>query len=175
MRKWLLVALVALVLLVVMAYVMGSRLPVDHVATVRAHYRAQPESVYAAVRDVEGYPKWRTDVKKVEVLPPQGGRPRWRETSGHGTLEYEFTLDLPPNRLVSTLETRDAGFSGRWMFHFLRDTSGTDVMITEEGAVPNPLFRFMMQYIFGPYSTLETYLRMLGNRFGETIQPVRVS
>lgn len=175
MKKWLLIALGALIVLAGVAYWMGSRLPQDHVVAVRAHFRAQPESVYAAVHDVSDYPKWRTDVRSVELLPPRDGRMRWKETTRHGTLEYEFTLDLAPSRLVSTLTTQDAGFSGRWLFHFLRDTTGTTVLVSEEGAVPNPFFRFMMQYVFGVRTTLDNYLRMLGNRFGETIEPIPVS
>jgi uncharacterized protein YndB with AHSA1/START domain len=172
--KWLLVTLGVLLVAVGAAYVMGSRLPVEHLATVRAQFHVPPDSVYAAVNDVAAYPSWRTDVKRVEMLPPHDGHVAWRESSRTGALEYEFTLAVPPFQLVSTLTTPDAGFTGRWMFHFLPDTAGTTVLVSEEGSVRNPFFRFLMHYVFGEHASLERFLGMLGHRFGETVQPTRV-
>ena len=174
MKKWLLIALGALAVAGGIAYWMGSRLPLDHVATVRAHFGVPPDSMYAAVSNVAAYPSWRPDVKRVEVMPPRNGRAVWRETSRSGTLEYEFTIALPPFRLVSTLVTPDAGFSGRWMYHFNPDSTGTTVMLTEEGAVQNPFFRFLMHYAFGERSSMENFLALLGKRFGETVTVQRV-
>ncbi|HUO52756.1 MAG TPA: SRPBCC family protein [Gemmatimonadaceae bacterium] len=174
MKKWLFIALGALVALVGAAYWMGSRLPPDHVATVRAHFRVPPDSVYAAVFDVAAYPSWRSGVSHVEVLPERNGRRVWRESAGTSTLEYEFTVALPPMRLVSTLVTPDAGFAGRWMFHFIPEGTGTNVMLAEEGHVGNPLFRFVMHYVSGERASVERYLGQLGKRFGDTVKVERV-
>ncbi|HUK62860.1 MAG TPA: SRPBCC family protein [Dongiaceae bacterium] len=174
MKKWLFLALGALAVIAGAAYWMGSRLPLDHVATVRAHFGVPPDSVYAAVSNVAAYPSWRPDVKKVDVMPLRNGRVVWRETTRSGTLEYEFTIALPPFRLVSTLVTPDAGFSGRWMYHFNPDTTGTTVMLIEEGAVPNPFFRFMMHYVFGERANMESFLTLLGKRFNQQVTVERV-
>jgi len=174
MKKWLLIALGVLAVLIGVTYWMGSRLPLDHVATVRAHFGVPADSVYAAVSDVAAYPSWRPDVKKVELMPQRNGRTVWRETTGSGTLEYEFTIALPPYRIVSTLVTPNAGFSGRWMFHLLPDSTGTTVLVAEEGAVPNPFFRFLMHYVFGERASIERFLTLLGRRFGQTVTVERV-
>ena len=178
MKKRLLITLgalvVALALCVGVARLMGSRLPPDHVATVRAHFRAPPDSLYAAVSDVAAYPKWRADVKRVELLPAHHGHTAWRETTGSGALDYEFTLAIPTNRLVSTLVSTGAGFTGRWMYHFLPDTVGTTVILTEEGLVQEPLFRFAMHYVIGEHSSQEQFLGMLARRFGETVRTERL-
>ena len=173
MIKVLSVVLAALVVACGVVYYMGSRQPVAHTAAVRAHFRAAPDSLFRIVSDVAAYPSWRHDVKKVEVLPPRDGHVVWRETTGNGVLDYEFTESSAPERLVSTIVTTDAGFTGRWRFRFLADSGGTDVDIMEEGSVQNPLFRFAMRYVFGPYSTLETYLKALAARTGETVTITR--
>jgi uncharacterized protein YndB with AHSA1/START domain len=174
MKKWLFILLGALAAAVLIAYLMGRRLPHDHMAIVRAHYHQPPDSIYNAIADVAAYPKWRTDVKRVTVLPPNNGRQLWREIYGRDSLEFEGTVAVPPVRMVATIATKNAGFSGRWSYQIIPDSSGTTVTITEDGSVDSPLFRFMMRYVFGPYSTLEKFERALGARFGETVQPVRV-
>jgi ribosome-associated toxin RatA of RatAB toxin-antitoxin module len=171
------VSLIVLALLLAacgMVYVMGSRQPLDHTAAVRAHLRASPDSLYKIVTDVLAYPSWRPGVTKVELLPPRDGHVVWRETSRQGALEYEFTETSPPTRAVSTLVSTGAGFTGRWRFRFLADSSGTNVDIMEEGRVQNPVFRFAMRYVFGMYSSLEAYTKALAARTGESVTVERV-
>jgi len=169
MIKVLLVVLGVLVAACGVVYIMGSRQPVAHTASVRAHFRAPPDSLFRIVSDVAAYPAWRKDVKKVEILPARNGHTVWRETTRNGTLEYEFTEADPPERIISTIVTAGAGFTGRWRFRFLADSGGTDVDLMEEGTVQNPVFRFAMRYVFGTYSTMETYMRALAARTGETV------
>jgi hypothetical protein len=43
--------------------------------------------------------------------------------------------------------------------------------ITEDGEIRNPIFRFVARFFLGYTATMEAYLRDLGRRFGETVQP----
>ena len=177
MKKWILITLGALVALVAIAYLVGTRLPREHVATVRAHYRQPPDSIYRVLTQVAEYPSWRHDVKAVELLPERNGHLVWRERAGSAALDFEFTVAVRPTRLVSTLVSTDAGFTGRWICQILPDASGTMLTITEEGAVDNPLFRFLLRFVFGVDGSLEKFLGALGSRFGEreTMRTVRIS
>jgi uncharacterized protein YndB with AHSA1/START domain len=172
--KWILTVIGALALLVAIAYGVGARLPREHVATVRAHFRQPPDSIYRVLMDVATYPSWRSDVDRVEREPDRNGHIVWRERERMGGLEYEFTVAVRPTRLVSAIITPDAGFTGRWIYQILPDADGTVLTITEEGTVENPLFRFLSRYLFGNYGSMETMLRSLGKRFGEVALPVRV-
>lgn len=172
--KWILVLLGVLVAVVAIAFTVGARLPQDHLAAVRARFAVPPDSVFAALTDVEAYPKWRKDVKSVSRLPDRAGHTVWRETAGSGVLDYEATVAIRPNRVVNSIITKDAGFSGRWIFQILPDSTGSTLTITEEGTVQQPLFRFMQRYVFGMTASMETFMRALGGRFGEqvTVTPV---
>ncbi len=44
--------------------------------------------------------------------------------------------------------------------------------ITERGEIRSAFFRFMARFIFGYTSTMETYLRDLGTKFGEVVTPM---
>jgi hypothetical protein len=41
--------------------------------------------------------------------------------------------------------------------------------ITEDGYVSNPLFRFMARFVFGYTSTVDSYMKSLGEKFGEQV------
>jgi hypothetical protein len=41
--------------------------------------------------------------------------------------------------------------------------------ITEDGYVNNLLFRFMARFVFGYASTLDFYMKSLGEKFGEQV------
>jgi hypothetical protein len=174
LKKWALILLGALAAVVLIVFLMGRRLPREHMAMVRAHYHQPADSIYNAIADVAAYPKWRPDVKSVEILPARNGREAWRESYGRMSIDFEGTVAVPPTRWVATITTRDAGFSGYWSYQIIPDSSGTTVTITEEGSVESPFFRFMMRYVMGPYATLEKFQRNLGVRFGETVQPARI-
>jgi len=174
MKKWILILAGALALIVAVAYEVGARLPRDHVATVRAHFRQPPDSIYRVLSDVAAYPAWRSDVEVIEREPDRNGHVRWRERDHTGAFEFEFTVAVRPTRLVSSMVTPDAGFTGRWIYQILPDENGTTLTITEEGSVENPLFRFLSRVVFGKYGSMERLLGALGRRFGETSPTVRV-
>jgi hypothetical protein len=172
MKRWISITLGALAALVLLAYLVGARLPPDHVASVRAHFHQPPDSIYRVLMDIPDYPSWRHDVERVQLSPPRGGHIVWRELTRSGTQEYEFTVAIHPTRLVSSLVSQGAGYTGRWIFQILPDAGGTNLTITEEGRVSNPFFRFVSRFILGTHTTIERYLSALGGRFGERIEPV---
>ncbi len=160
-----LVAVIALVLLI------GAMLPSKHVASREITLRQRPGDVYAVVGDFAGAPAWRTDLKAVELLEPVDGRVRFRENSRNGLITYEVVEDIANQRLITRIVDRDLGYFGSWTSEFMPADSGTRVRITEDGEVPNVLFRFMSRFILGHTATLEAYLKALGRKFGEEVTP----
>jgi len=174
MRKWILIVAGAFALLVAVAYGVGARLPREHVATVRAHFRVPPDSIYRVLTEIDAYPSWRSGVDVVQREPDRNGHITWKQRERMGALEYEFTVSVRPTRLVSSLITPDAGYTGRWIYQILPDAAGTVLTITEEGSVESPILRFLSRIVVGKYAGMESVLGSLGKRFGETVQPVRV-
>lgn len=41
----------------------------------------------------------------------------------------------------------------------------------EEGEIYNPIFRCLARFVFGYTSSLESYLKSLGGKFGEEVTP----
>ena len=141
------------VILAVVAF--GYALPVAHVATAQATVAAPPERVFALLADVEAFPKWRSDVKEVEIVaraPLQ-----WRE-KGRDTITFEIVEQVPPRRLVTRIADKTLPFGGTWTFDLAPSGPATDLTITENGEVYNPLFRVMSRYVFGHTATIERYL-----------------
>ena len=160
-----------IILAVLLMALIGSFLPQEHSATRTVLLHKSPESVYAVARDFAGIPKWRTDVRSVDVKAGAEGRVQFREEGKHGAVNYELTEDVPARRMVTRITDTDLGYAGKWTYVFVVEGSNTRVTITEDGVVSNVLFRFLSRYAFGHTATIDTYLTSLGKQFGETVTP----
>ena len=160
-----------LILLAGIVALIGSRLPKSHVASRSILLRKSPQEVYAVVRDFDSAPKWRSDVKQIEVEAPQGGPVYFREVGKNGTVNYELVEDVPAERMVTRIRDTDLGYSGQWTYLFAPENGGTRVTIREDGEVSNVIFRFMSRYVFGHTATIDAYLTSLAKRFGDDAVP----
>ena len=149
----------------------GSRLPKTHVASRSILLHRAPRDVYAVVRDFASAPKWRSDVKQIEVETPSGAPVHFREVAKHGAVNYELVEDVPGERMVTRILDTDLGYGGQWTYTFVPENGGTRVTIREDGEVSNVIFRFMSRYVFGQTATIDSYLTSLARHFGEDIVP----
>ena len=172
MKRGLLVAAGVLIVLIASVFVIGARLPREHRASRSAELTVPAESVWVAITDVGEFPRWRAEVSRVEQLPDTNGHPVWREHADYGPMTFEAVEQQAPRRLVTRIVDRDLGFGGEWTYDITPTAQGSRVTITENGYVDSPLFRFMSRFVFGQTSTMDGYLRSLGQRFGQTVEPV---
>jgi hypothetical protein len=173
--KWIPLAVLALILIPVLGLILGSRLPREHVAAVRARYAANPEAIWAVIAEPAQAASWRKDVKRVDILSPIEGKAAWREESGMGKVTYVLAESERPKRMATRIVNDDLPYGGEWDFVLEPAGPGTDLTITERGFVKPALFRFLSHYIFGYTSTLEKYERALGARLGESVTPVVIA
>ena len=169
--KWALVVVGVLALVVVIVVGIGYTLPVAHTASRSVTLRAAPPDVWATITDVAAYPSWRSDVKSVEILAPVEGRNSWREKGSDEPITYAMTRVDPPTRMVTRIVDRDLPFGGEWDYTITPDGTGTRLAIIERGEVYNPVFRFISRFVIGHTATLDSYLKALGRKFGETVEP----
>lgn len=169
--KLVLMGIGALLLLVVAVLVVGALLPQNHVASRSADFKQAPEALWQAITNITAYPSWRPGIKSTEGLPDREGRKAWRETTADGPMTYEILEADAPRRLVVRIAA-DANlpFGGSWTYEIGNSGSGATLKITENGEVYNVLFRFMSRFVFGHSATIETYLKGLGRKFGETVE-----
>lgn len=170
--RWLLIVLGVLAGLLVLALVVGALLPRDHRVTSRIVLRQPPDSVWAAIRDLGGAPRFWPALRASERQPDPAGREVWRQTMTSGfAMTISVAEESPPGRLVTAIEAGPgAPFGGRWIYEIAPGPAGTEVTVTEEGWVANPLFRLVSR-VAGQHGTLDGYLRALGARFGEPAEP----
>jgi len=159
--KW--VPWIGLLLVTVVAAVavIGWLLPVGHTASRHAVLAAPPSEVYAAISDVERYPAWWSEISRVEMLPSETGRIRFREHIGTGPVVMEVQDAQAPSRFVTRIADPDQPFGGTWTFDITPEGSGARLTITERGEVYNPIFRFMARFVFGYTGTMESCLAAL--------------
>lgn len=168
------IILLILVSMVVLILVIGMTLPEKHVASTRTSFRAQPAQIWSAITDVKAFPDWRSDVKSVEMLPAVNGKPAWREDGSNGKISYVQEDARAPSRLSVRLTDDSLPFGGTWTYEIVPAANGSQLTITENGIVRNPVFRFVSRFVFGHHRTQETYLRDLGKKLNEAVTPVRL-
>lgn len=174
--KWALIAGAVIVSLILLVVVVGAMLPRDHVATVSARIAATPDAIWDVITDVASHPAWRSDVKRIEVLPRTATGASWREHSKNGALTMVVDQADAPHRLVTRIADKNLPFGGHWEYQIEPDgANASRVTISEHGSVYNPLFRFVSRFIMGHTATIDTYLRALGRKFGEEPTPVVVA
>ncbi len=164
--KWIILILALLALAAAVMAAIGAMLPVKHRATRSARFHQSAPALYAVI---SGPPDWRPDVKASGPLPDASGRKRWWEQDAHGKkIAYEL-IEVAPTRYVTRIADDKLPFGGTWTVEISPASAANEsiVRITEDGEVYNVIFRFLSRFVFGYTSTIESYLRNLGAKFGE--------
>jgi uncharacterized protein YndB with AHSA1/START domain len=171
MRKLLLAAAI-LAGVVVAMFAAGTLLPRDHHAARSVLIHQPPAAIWAVITDYGAATRWRPDVLRLRPLPQDPRRDVWEETDQHGNaVPFETVAEVPPLRLVRRIADPGLPFGGTWTFDLTPRGQATLVTIREDGSVRSPMFRFFAATLMGYSGRIDTYLRNLGRRFGESVEP----
>jgi uncharacterized protein YndB with AHSA1/START domain len=169
--RFLKILVVGLVVVVGVVWFMGYRLPQNHVASTEREFAFGADQVHRVIASPAEYPKWRTGVQRVDMLPDSGGLPRFRETAMGDEVTYAIESNVPGRVFVTRIAQAGLPYGGSWTFEMTPTASGTNVRITENGEVYNPFFRFISKYVMGQTRGIEQYLDDLEKRLarGESL------
>ena len=73
----------------------------------------------------------------------------------------------PPHRLVTRVTEKEQNFGGTWTIVVAPQPAGTDLTITEDGWVANPIFRFVSRFIIGHHATMDGMLKKIAADLNE--------
>jgi uncharacterized protein YndB with AHSA1/START domain len=163
--KWIVIVTLTIAAVVSVAVLIGSRLPRAHRASREQDLPAPPEVVWAALTEVEAFPTWRSDVKKVQMLPDRDGQRVWIEEGKQGKMTFRVERSEPPRLLVTRIADPDLPFGGTWTYVIAPVPGGSRLTITEDGEIYNPLFRLVARFVLGYEGTIASYLGALQKRF----------
>jgi hypothetical protein len=81
---------------------------------------------------------------------------------------------VEPKHMVTRIDTApNAAFGGTWTYELVPGGAGTQLTVTEDGYVSNPLFRVVM-HVMGVHHSVDGYLRAVGAKLSETVTPEHV-
>jgi hypothetical protein len=158
--KMIVIVVAVIVLLIAIVYLIGYFMPIKHQSVHTIKLKRAPAAVWAVITDRHNFPDWRKGLKKVEVRDQK----HWTELSGDGAIEYEEESAIANQVMVTRIANKDLPFGGSWTFELTPDSGGTQLTITENGEVYNPIFRFMSKYIFGHTATIRQFADDLSNK-----------
>jgi len=175
MLKWILVLLGLMAALVAGPFAAGMFIPKQHVVSSSITLSQLPDSVWAVLRDLGGYPNWWSDIKSSVPDEEGGDKEVWiqKDAQGHA-LPLLVVQSNPPTVLVTEIVAEKLPFSGVWTYEIEPVAAGSRVTITEDGEVFNPIFRLVARLFLGHHTTIDRCLEALGQRFGEQVIPVHV-
>jgi len=157
--KWIVYGGMAVVIVAAIVVLVGAALPKEHVASRKILLRASPTDVFALIA---GPSDWRG--VKYELLSESPLK--WRETDSSGdAIVYERVETSAAKRIVNRIADPKLPFGGSWTYELVPNGAGSELTITENGEVYNPLFRFVSKFIMGHTATIEKYQRDLVAHF----------
>jgi hypothetical protein len=162
-----LIVIAGLVGLVALMALVGSMLPREHVAARHAVIAKSRAEVWRVLTDLDAYPAWRRELKKLERLSTT----RFREHSSDGAITFSIEVDDAPMRRVTRIADENLPFGGRWIYELEVEGEGTRLTITEDGFVKNPVFRLIRKTLMSEAGTLERFISDLANHLGVTAKP----
>jgi uncharacterized protein YndB with AHSA1/START domain len=162
--RWIVWIVAAIAVIAVVVVVIGYSLPTAHTATRTLRLALPPEALYAVLSDVDRYPSWRPNVKSLVRAPDREGRPAWVEDTGGMKIPMYFERMDRPSLLVARIADPSLPFGGTWTYRITPAAGGSELTITEDGEVYNPIFRFMSRFVFGHHATLDEFIKHLQAR-----------
>jgi uncharacterized protein YndB with AHSA1/START domain len=165
---WIVLWIIGLVVLAVLVlYILGKRLPEEHVASASVVLSRPRQAVWDVISDIAGHRKWVKGLDDIERLPDRDGCEIWRQRMGRNSFVLVFREKQAPERMVGTIDDDNQFFSGRWEYLLTEEPRGTRVKLTEYGRVRLAIPRAMMEYMMGKDTYLKKHLRDLAAHFGE--------
>jgi hypothetical protein len=153
---------VGLVLLALLVFVIGLFLPKTKSAEETVEFNAVPEEIWSIATEVEQQPRWRTDLKKVEILERTPGYEVWTEFPVNGApLTCKMRKKVPFKRYEMEI-TRPAVFRGRRIIELNGlNIDVTRVTVAEQVEIRNPYMRVYAHLSFDLRRTIERYVKDL--------------
>jgi hypothetical protein len=146
-----------------LAWIVGSRLPEAHTARHEIDIDAPVGAVRERIVDVARHPTWRRDVRSIEVVSAEPLR--YVEVGSNGSIPYAM-LKADDGTVISRIDTDTLAFGGQWTFTLTAlGAQRTRVAIVEEGVVRPPLFRTLSRYVFGHTMSMRRYADALAASF----------
>jgi ribosome-associated toxin RatA of RatAB toxin-antitoxin module len=162
--RWIMWIVAGIAIVGALVVIVGYSLPKGHSATATAHVALPPDAVYALLADVDTYPAWRPGVKALTRQADRDGKPAWTEEVSGMKIPLYFERMERPVLLVARIADPSLPFGGTWTYRLAPAAGGTQVTITEDGEVSNPVFRFMSRFVFGQQATLNEFVKNLEAR-----------
>ncbi len=153
---------VGLVLLALLVFVVGLFLPKKKSAQRVVEFNAVPEEIWRIVTEVEQQPRWRTDLKKVEILERTAEYEVWTEFPANGAPSTFKTRKKTPFKCYEMEIVRSAVFHGRRIINLNGlNIDVTRVTVAEQAEIKNPFMRVFAHLSVDFGRTIDRYVKDL--------------
>jgi len=153
---------VGLVLLTLLVFAVGLFLPKTKSVQRIVEFNAVPEEIWRIVTEIEQQPRWRTNLKKVEILQRTPEDEVWTEFPVSGApLTFKTRKKKPYDRYEMEI-ARSTVFNGRRIIELDGlNIDVTRVTIAEQAEIKNPFMRVLAHLSFDFGRNIDRYVKDL--------------
>jgi hypothetical protein len=131
--------ILVLIVLVVAAYLCALSIPAHQTHTRTIALKQIPDAIFALLTDLPNFPKWNSNMVKIEMLPPIDGKEATRQTfKGNMQMTIITSESTPPTHLVRSMGDNSGPFEGSWMYEISPTADGSQIVLTEQMTRPTP-------------------------------------
>ena len=162
-------SIISLILVILLVWFIGGRLPQRHEVMVSANIDANIQSVWRLLNDFKAYPEWRPSITQVQRMPDYQGNEVWQESDRHGNDVAYATIESVSNqRITRRIVTKDLPYAGQWILELSPTSTGCRLNITEQGEIYNVLYKIIGKYIIGYDASIKRFIADVETRLAST-------
>jgi hypothetical protein len=154
------------------AYFMGKQLPERASLISSKSFDADQRLIWAALLDIESYPLWKPELKRIEMLGTnEKGFTKWREFYSLGKeVTYEITDYIPTSLLEIIIIESNHASEGIWIYK-LSNYQDRGVLQIKRFAIVRSYFeRFIRRWIDTKYSETDYQLMSLNMYLNQLLE-----
>ena len=142
------------------SYYIGGNLPEKTTLISSKKFPAKKEVIWATLLDIESYPLWKPNLKKVEMLGTNDkGYTKWREYYSLGKeITFEISEYIPDRSIeVRIIESKNDS-KGLWIYKLSNYEEQGILQVSYYANTSNKVERFIKRYIDVKYSEADHFL-----------------
>jgi hypothetical protein len=172
--RWLLVAALAVILILAVAFAAGARLPARIEVTRTVVINRPPENIWWVLTDYNSLSLWHPQYRGTRIISSPGEKPvRWRAIYTDGrTANVTVSEEGFPLRYAEQISDTALPFSGKWQLDMERNDLTTKVTAHSTAELHRPLDRLFVHLFVKPDLELDKILAGLKRRVeSSTVNP----
>jgi len=164
--KWVLILVFGFFLGFPVAMGIGNYIPERYKTDKSKSFNYSSQIIWETLTDIKSYPKWKPNVKKVELLGRnEAGLLEWKEYyTNKKPITYQITNQLSKKLLEISISDETSPLQGTWVYRLTEHRKKGILQVKQYAIIKKPYYRFEAKYIHGHKTDVDKQFYWLNKR-----------